>query len=221
MSYNRTKLLRKFPIWEAIEEGVLPETLPQYWNQDVGYVDNIQGEIVTLTNSLSYVKDQAIAIVQNYSSTATDIVTDLFDLIIGIVTTGPVGITDIVIPNSYASTDQSIVDAYTFLVDSQNTIANDTIAYINTSTSGFSYDEEKCARDVRYIIQSVAFDLLHSGNRQSIMSGVYYYGYDGTDFTPGRGATRYMYEFCGDIYIYIYIYIRVRKGICDHVKLFP
>ena len=29
-----------------------------------------------------------------------------------------------------------------------------------------------------YIIDSIAFDLLHGGNRQSIMSGVYYYGFD-------------------------------------------
>lgn len=153
----------------------------QYWNQDVGYVDNIQGEITTLTNALSYVKDQAIAVVENFGLTAATTVTNLFALITDILTNGPVDITNTVIPNSYPSTDQNIIDAYTALVGAQNTIANDTITYINTTSSGFSYDEETCARDVRYIIQSVAFDLLHSGNRQSIMSGVYYYGYDATD----------------------------------------
>ena len=48
---------------------------------------------------------------------------------------------------------------------------------INNNKPDFIYDEGKCYRDIGYILDSIAFDLLHGGNRQSIMSGTYYRSY--------------------------------------------
>ena len=44
----------------------------------------------------------------------------------------------------------------------------------------FEFDRDKCYRDVGYILDSVAFDILYGGNRQAIQSGVYYYGFSNT-----------------------------------------
>ena len=51
------------------------------------------------------------------------------------------------------------------------------VNYVNSTYPLLAYNTSTCFRDVGYIVDSVAFDLLHGGNRQSIMSGVYYYGY--------------------------------------------
>jgi len=150
----------------------------QYWSQDVGYTGQIVDQISTLTSAISYIETQALTAISGISSTATNRVTSLFNTLTNIIVNGPIGVTDIIIPNSYASTDPGIVSAYNTLISSQTAIADATISYINSTFS--SYNTATCYRDVGYMLQSVAFDLLHSGNRQSIQAGVYYYGYDTT-----------------------------------------
>jgi len=150
----------------------------QYWSQDVGYTGNIATEITTLTNAIAYVKGSALNLINGISSTATDRVTSLFNTVTNILVNGPVGITDTIIPNSNALTDSGIVSAYNTLISNQTVIADATIGYINLTFN--SYNTATCYRDIIYILRSVSFDLLHTGNRQSIQAGVYYYGYDTT-----------------------------------------
>jgi len=151
----------------------------QYWSQNQGYVDNVAGEITTVTNSINYVKGLAAALVSS-NPTAATIVNDRFDLITQILNSGTAHITDNIIPNGLASTSSGIVNAYNLLISNQNNIAGQTINWINSNNPTFVYNTSTCYRDVTYMIQSVAFDLLHGGNRQSLMSGVYYYRYNST-----------------------------------------
>jgi hypothetical protein len=151
----------------------------QYWSQNQGYIENIAGEITTVTNSINYVKGLAAALVSS-NPTAATIVNDRFDLIVQILNSGTVNITNSIIPNGLASTSSGIVNAYNILISNQNSIAGQTIDWINSNNPTFVYNTSTCYRDVTYMIQSVAFDLLHGGNRQSLMSGVYYYRYNST-----------------------------------------
>ena len=150
----------------------------QYWNQDVGYTGQIANQINTLTSAISYIGTQALTAISGISSTATNRVTSLFNTLTNIIVNGPIGVTNSIIPNSYALTEAGIVSAYNTLISNQTAIADATISYINSTF--VSYNTATCYRDVGYILRSVAFDLLHSGNRQSIQAGVYYYGYDTT-----------------------------------------
>jgi hypothetical protein len=150
----------------------------QYWNQDVGYTGQIVDQITTLTNAISYIKSQSLTAISGISSTATSRITSLFNTLTNIIVNGPVGVTDSIIPNSDALTDPDIVSAYNTLISNQTAIADATISYINTTFR--SYNTATCYRDVGYMIRSIAFDLLHSGNRQTVQAGVYYYGYDTT-----------------------------------------
>jgi hypothetical protein len=56
-------------------------------------------------------------------------------------------------------------------------IQNETIAYISSSWSTFSYNEASCSRDTGYIIDAVATDLLYGGNERSAIAGQYYYDF--------------------------------------------
>ena len=56
-------------------------------------------------------------------------------------------------------------------------IQSESIAYISSSWSEFGYNEVTCKRDIGYIIDAVATDILYGGNERSIVAGDYYYRY--------------------------------------------
>ncbi len=171
----------------------------QYWNQN-NYVGSIAEEITTTTNAITYVSSIAQKIVvgdtsgTRYQSTITQTTSTMtgivsnavvvgtnFGVILNILSTGTAGVTDIIVPNGRRSITTSTVNAYNLLIENKPYIVAEAIAYVeSTKTVGFEYDQTKCARDVGYMIDSVAFDLLHGGNKQSVQSGVLYYGYDST-----------------------------------------
>jgi hypothetical protein len=171
----------------------------QYWNQS-GYVGDISNEITTTTNAITHISSIAQKVVVNetggtrYQSTviqttSTDagtvgdavIVGTNFGTIINILNTGTAGVTDIIVPNGRRSITTSTVNAYNLLIANKSYLVAEAIAYVeSTKTSGFVYDQTKCERDVGYMVDSIAFDLVHGGNKQSVQSGVLYFGYNST-----------------------------------------
>ncbi len=147
----------------------------QYWSQ--GSVSFPQ-ELTTTTEAINYLRVEAVNLL---TGTPATIVNGLFTEITNILTSSSyiVGITDTIVPNGLASTDPSYVSAYETLLANKNSLANDVNNWITTTYPGFVYNTATCKRDIGYIIDSVAFDLLHGGNKQSIKSGIYYYNYDG------------------------------------------
>jgi hypothetical protein len=149
----------------------------QYWSQD-NYVGNIFAELTTTTNAITYVRGLVGTIAFNAGGiNPSTTVTNHFNLIKDILTGVIGGVTGLIIPNGPVSTNAGIVLAYNNIIANKTSIQNDTITWINSNNPGFSYNTATCYRDLGYIIDSVAFDLLHGGNRQSIMSGAYYRSY--------------------------------------------
>lgn len=171
----------------------------QYWNQN-GYVGSIASEITTTTNAITHISSIAQKIVvgdtsgTRYQTTVTQTTSTLvgnvaqavavgtdFGVILNILSTGTAGVTDIIVPNGRRSINTATVNAYNLLVANRNYLVAEAIAFVeSTKTVGFTYDQTKCARDVGYMVDSVAFDLLHGGNKQAVQSGVLYYGYNST-----------------------------------------
>lgn len=170
----------------------------QYWNQ-TNTPTQISGEATTTTNAFTYISGLAQQIVRNipiaapYQNTLTQVtnlpagavgdatrVGSLFTTVTNIITYGPVGITNKIIPNgTYITSNTSTVAAYNLLQANKNFLKSETIAWINVFSPGsFVYDKNKCKRDVGYIIDCISFDLLRGGNRQAIQAGTVYYGYN-------------------------------------------
>lgn len=171
----------------------------QYWTQS-GYND--PREITTTTAAINYVKDQVAAVALGAGGAGTEnTVMTLFDKILEILANGTDGITDDIISNGIALTATDVVLAYNAIIAAKQTIQWDTINFITVTWPSFYYNTSTCFRDVGYIIDSVAFDLLHDGNKQSIKSGVYYYKYLTTSTEiPGEiNETTAAYEFIADI----------------------
>jgi hypothetical protein len=171
----------------------------QYWNQD-DYIGTIQTEITTTTNAIRYIKELVQDIVLNVpvESTVGNVAAQVVDLptstpgiariiaanvdvILNILTNGTAGVTDIIVPNGVASTSADIVNAYDIMQANKSFIQDEVIARIDFDNTQFDYDRDTCRRDIGYIIDSLSFDILHGGNRQSVTSGVYYYGFNAND----------------------------------------
>ena len=172
----------------------------QYWNQ-YNYVGAIASELTTTTNAIAYVSQLAQKIITNdtsgtrYQTTVTQVTSvnvgtlleqnklaANFGIILNVLNNGVAGITDEIVPNSLdTDTNPDVINAYALIQANKAYIKAEAIAYVeNIKTGGFTYDQATCSRDVGYMLDSVSFDLLYGGNRQSVQSGVYYYGYSTT-----------------------------------------
>ena len=146
----------------------------QYWNHGT-YTGQIPSEITATTAAIVFLKGLA----QGYVTPSDQgPVGSLFDNITNILTNGVGGITDSVQPDGLPSNNATIVSDYNLLQANKANMQAAVIDYITTNYPSLQYSTSTCIRDVGYIIDSVSFDLLHSGNLQSIKSGVYYYGYN-------------------------------------------
>jgi len=90
---------------------------------------------------------------------------------------------------SIAKTNIDIVTAYEILVNNKEFIKDEVIQFVSSSWSGFSYPEETCKRDVGYIVDGVAKDLLFGGNEESIRNGLFYYQVPSEATTTQLGPT--------------------------------
>jgi hypothetical protein len=146
----------------------------QYWSQ--GSVSFPQ-ELTTTTAAINYLRTEATALLSGAPATIVDgLITEITNILSS--SSYLVGITDSIVINGLPSTDPSYVSAYETLLANKSALATSVNDWITTTYPGFVYNTATCKRDVGYIIDSVAFDLLHGGNKQSIKSGIYYYNYD-------------------------------------------
>jgi hypothetical protein len=90
---------------------------------------------------------------------------------------------------SVASSDSDIHNAYNILINNKTFIQEETIAFISASWSEFNYNETTCKRDIGFIIDAVANDLLYDGNSESITAGLFYYLYPSDATTTQKDPT--------------------------------
>lgn len=185
----------------------------QYYNQNQ-YTGSIPSEITATIVAVSYLKDLSVKIVQNIT-TATDALVGVtrytdgiqitspnyaspaevatikneFDIILAILRGKTAGLTDLVVPNGEMSILPSVKNTVDLLIANRSYLADEIVASVVANNPSLSFNQATCARDVGYIIQSVAFDLLYGGNRQAIQSGLSYYANTNNIIViPGQAA---------------------------------
>lgn len=175
----------------------------QYWAQGQNKVIDQKIEI---TNLFEYIKTLATNVVIN--STAWDnsstvpyqtantqvilgaasgnanVVSNYMDLFLDIYTNGVAGITDRIIPNLYpAQTNTVLLNTANLLQVNKNFIQSEAADFYATEYPYATYLPGKTIfEDTGRLIDSITFDILHTGNRQTITNGVFYYNYL-TDFS--------------------------------------
>jgi hypothetical protein len=209
-TYNKIKCARDTGlIIHAIAQDMLQESTSdstfagvQYWNQGT-YTGSIPAEITATIQAITFLKGQAVTVATNAGGgTQGTTVSNKFDTVLNILSNGTAGVTDAIVYSGLASINMNVNDAYDALISNIASLTDSVINYITTNYPSLSYNETKCRRDVGYIIQSVAYDLLHGGNVQSIKSGVYYYDYTNTSTLASSNeipATTAAYNFIKSI----------------------
>ena len=200
----------------------------QYYTQNE-YVDNISSEITTTTAAISYLKDLSVKVIQNvtpaddlvdrYYTGGVTQVTDLepasedevkilknnFDVILDIISGNNLGWSDKIVSNGAPIDLQGVRNAVAILEANKDYMKEEIIAYIESPDGlnfpSSNYNPTTCRRDVGYIVDSVSFDLAHGGNRQSVQSGLSYYGFDSTRNIreDERAATISAFEYIADL----------------------
>jgi hypothetical protein len=94
-----------------------------------------------------------------------------------------------ILSGSVAKTNIDVVTAYEILINNKEFIKDEVIQFVSSSWSGFLYPEETCKRDVGYIVDGVAKDLLFGGNEESIRNGLFYYQFPSEATTTQLGPT--------------------------------
>ena len=88
-----------------------------------------------------------------------------------------------------ASNDVDIINAYDILTENIPFIQEETIRFVSSSWSDFEYNEQTCRRDIGYIVEAVAGDLLYGGNEKSVTAGRLYYEVPSTATTTQKDPT--------------------------------
>ena len=78
---------------------------------------------------------------------------------------------------TFVTSSESRVGAVELIRDNRSLIQDETITYINTKYPNFEYNQTKCRRDVGYIVDNIATDLLYGGNERTEIAGLYYFLY--------------------------------------------
>jgi hypothetical protein len=172
-------------------QGDLVGAIPDEYHQTiqaVEYLKELSVKVIQnitpaddLVNRYQTTEPQVTNLIPGTLSDAKKIMAN-YDIILEILKGNITGWTDKIVFGFTPSEFLSVQNAYAVLQANTTYLAKEVVAYINATNPGFdvTYDNAKCERDVGYMNTSVCFDLLYGGNKQSIQSGLSYYGFVGT-----------------------------------------
>ena len=177
-----------------------------------GVVSVIAGQETQTIAAIEYLRDRSLEIVKNTTCTNTYTGYSSQQVINWVLTDGAIstasintlyGIVTATItspsnsPDVYKSTgpDAAFVSAEILMQANRTFIQENTIKWITATYPGFTYDTDKCYRDVGLIIDAVSQDILLGGNQKSIEAGLSYwtrgYNYVANQLTTTTNAINY------------------------------
>jgi hypothetical protein len=81
----------------------------------------------------------------------------------------------IVLGETFTSADSTKITIKNSIIDNKSNVQQQTIDYINDTYPNLNYNNDKCFRDVGFIIDAVVTDLVYGGNGRSVQAGAFYY----------------------------------------------
>ena len=130
--------------------------------------------------------------------------TELSDIIIDTITSGTGNIPSIVAPDTQGG--NLLANAVALLDANKRFIQEEAIAYIQDNINNdiypfvfYTYNAEKCRRDVSYILEGYISDLKHGGNRQTIFNASKYWENGVAQVDGDRQPEIYTHTFIRDL----------------------
>ena len=138
----------------------------------------VAGQLDITTRAITYAHERAISVVPGYQTA----IEDSNSIINTIIENGASAAPVLVLPNPPGlSTNKA--NAKSLLLSNIEYIKEQTITWISAQiagniapfATGFTYDSVRCARDVGYLVEAVAYDLIYGGNSQTRDAALKYY----------------------------------------------
>ena len=85
----------------------------------------------------------------------------------------------------YTTASAEVSASYDLLFENKEFIVSESLEFVSSSWSDFDYNQNTCGRDIRYIVDAAATDLLYGGNERSVIAGRYYYDYPSSAIVGG------------------------------------
>lgn len=145
------------------------------------YLKSLINEIITAKSiAVTYQSDiKQLINLPAATEVQTNFVISQFNLITDIIEKGPSIVTKVEPISLLPSNNEYDSNGFRLLLANKDFLVAEAVAFIsNLTESDFNLSNDRlllCKRDIGYIVDSIVFDLKHSGNRQAIHCGVYYY----------------------------------------------
>jgi hypothetical protein len=138
----------------------------------------IQGQTVTRSSGNTVTQSTATSYA---SATEAASLSSLIGITTSVINAGSISGLPAVSQPSISWTTSAIQSAVNNLENAKATIINNTINFISsTYTAGFAYDDAKCRRDIKLILQRLIYDIETGGRYNSVMTGLSYWARNGT-----------------------------------------
>jgi hypothetical protein len=146
-----------------------------YQRANSGYV--LSDQNLQTIKAIEYLRDYIDTEYFRLSSLFRTRVKAGFDEIIDIIENGTVSTDDaadaIVYPDSGINANYPI--AVTQLQNNREFLAAETTAYVTNNFPSLVFDSDKCARDVKYIVDAISYDIMYTGNLATKQAAESYY----------------------------------------------
>jgi hypothetical protein len=86
---------------------------------------------------------------------------------------------------TYQTSSVEISGSVELIRNNKEFIQEETIEFISSSWDNFDYNDVTCKRDIGYILDAVATDILYGGNERSVVAGRFYYDYPSSAIVGG------------------------------------
>jgi hypothetical protein len=142
--------------------------------QMVEVLNDIKTKIVTLPVDFGGPSLQPI----NTSAQLAGLVTSIIDDVSIVILNG--NVPSIKYPSITGRTTDGLASARDLLIANIPFMQAEIIAYLTSEYSFLEYNKVLCKRDVKYIVESLVYDIMYGGNTQSIYAGYRYWDFAGS-----------------------------------------
>ena len=143
----------------------------------------------SILNNKTDLQDNAITYINNNFSIINDpgileTISDLFQIVIDLFQGGISQRPSVTFVDP-SGLDLGVSNAKLLILGNKDFLADETVAWAQTNYTGLGFNAETCRRDVKYIIESLAYDLTYGGNSASAYAGLQYWQ-NGVDQISGQ-----------------------------------
>jgi hypothetical protein len=162
-------------------------------------LQEIIGDIVNavpITKSSTNLLTQDTSLYPATNSEQTIKCQDLVDIIIDVITDENTSSLNNKVFPDISSANPTTQLNFGLIQENKAAIITGVSQFITVEFNNFTYNEEKCARDIRYLVYSLAYDLMYGGNSQTIDAAKKYFSYGmGLPIFNDRQASAITYRY--------------------------